>query len=128
LALGPGGQAQTLSGPPVLELKASDGTVLKASYFAAPKPGPGVLLFHQSNRTRQSWEDVARQLAAVGINTPRLDSRGHGESGGKFDSWTDPNREQARRNAAADVDAAFQFLISQPGATFSGGEIASLAF
>jgi hypothetical protein len=31
-----------------LELKSSDGTVLKASYFAAAKPGPGVLL-HQSN-------------------------------------------------------------------------------
>jgi hypothetical protein len=29
----------------VFELKASDGTVLKASYFAAPKPGPGVWLF-----------------------------------------------------------------------------------
>jgi len=30
----------------VVELKASDGTLLKASYFAAAKPGPGVLLLH----------------------------------------------------------------------------------
>lgn len=30
----------------VVALTASDGTVLKASYFAAAKPGPGVLLLH----------------------------------------------------------------------------------
>jgi hypothetical protein len=32
--------------PRVVDLKASDGTVLRASYFAAAKPGPGVLLLH----------------------------------------------------------------------------------
>src|SRR6516164_2526061 len=51
-----------------VDLKSGDGTILKGTYFAAAKPGPGVLLFHQSNRTRKSWEDVARQLAAAGIN------------------------------------------------------------
>src|ERR1700716_3180662 len=48
-------QAQQSSAPRVVELKASDGTVLKASYFAAAQPGPGVLLLHQSNRTRKAW-------------------------------------------------------------------------
>ena len=38
----------------VVDLRSHDGTLLKASYFAAPGPGPGVLLFHQSNRTRGS--------------------------------------------------------------------------
>ena len=52
----------------VVEFKSGNGTILKGTYFAAAKPGPGVLLFHQSNRTRKSWEDVARQLAAAGIN------------------------------------------------------------
>jgi hypothetical protein len=51
--------------PRLVELKASDGTVLKATYFAVAKPGPGVLLFHQANRTRMSWDGVARQLAAA---------------------------------------------------------------
>src|SRR5271165_1430270 len=69
--------------PHVLELKTSDGTLLKASYFAATKPGPGVLLLHQSNRTRESWDDVAGQLAGTGIHTLTLDMRGYGESGGK---------------------------------------------
>ena len=54
----------------VLDLKASDGTLLKASYFAAAKPGPGVLLFHQTNRTRKTWDDVAVQLG--GLESTRL--------------------------------------------------------
>jgi hypothetical protein len=55
--------------PRVLELKSSDGTLLKATYFAAAKPGPGVLLLHQGNRTRKSWDDLAGQLVMAGINT-----------------------------------------------------------
>jgi hypothetical protein len=83
-----------------VDLKAPDGTILKASYFAAAKPGPGVLLFHQSNRTRKSWEDIARQLAGVGINALTVD--------------TDPKRTRKQR-WPGDLDAAFEFLISQPG-------------
>jgi tetratricopeptide (TPR) repeat protein len=92
----------------VVDLKASDGTLLKASYFAAAKPGPGVLLLHQGNRTRQSWDELAGQLAAAGINTLTLDLRGFGESGGKSKPY---NRETNTR----DIDTAFQYLVSQPG-------------
>src|SRR5262250_1097014 len=66
-------------GPQVVDLKSADGTLLKATYFAADQPGPGVLLFHQSNRTRTSWDDLARQLALAGINTLAVDTRGYGE-------------------------------------------------
>jgi predicted acyl esterase len=88
---------------------------LKASYFAAAKPGPGVLLLHQSNRTRDSWDGVAQQLAAAGINTLTVDNRGHGESGGTYDAWADPDRKQAKEKWLDDLDTAFQFLVSQPG-------------
>jgi dienelactone hydrolase len=105
----------------VVELKASDGTVLKASYFAAAKlplgkPGPGVLLFHQSNRDRKSWDDVAAQLAAAGINTLSFDMRGYGESGGTPD-WklTDAEWAQQRDQVWRDIDTVFQYLVSQPG-------------
>src|SRR5213080_870443 len=84
----------------VIDLKAPDGTILKASYFAAAKTGPGVLLFHQSNRTRKSWEDIARQLVAVGINVLTVD--------------TDPNKTRKQR-WPGDLDAAFEFLTSQSG-------------
>jgi predicted alpha/beta hydrolase len=82
-----------------VDLKASDGTMLKASYFAAAKPGPGVLLLHQSNRTRKAWDDVAAHLAAAGINTLTLDMRGFGESAGKPKPYN-------RLTNARDIDAA----------------------
>jgi hypothetical protein len=89
-----------------VDLRAVDGTVLKATYFAAAKPGPGTLLFHQSNRTRKSWEDIAAELAAAGIHTLTVDMRGHGETGGQ---------EVARQKRFGDVETAFQFLASLPG-------------
>jgi dienelactone hydrolase len=108
-------QSQQPSAPRVVELKASDGTVLKASYFAAAKPGPGVLLLHQSNRTRDSWDGVARQLAAAGINTLTLDMRGFGESGTPYTKLTDAEKEKVSTMWPGDVDTAFQYLVSQPG-------------
>lgn len=86
--------------PQIVDLRASDGTILKGSYFAAGKPGPGVLLFHQSNRTRKSWDDVATKLAAAGMNVLTVD--------------TDPNKPTKQR-WPGELDTAFKFLISQQG-------------
>jgi hypothetical protein len=69
--------AARVPGPRVVDLKSADGTLLEATYFDAGRPGPGVLLFHQGNRTRTSWDDVAHQLAAAGINTLAVDERAH---------------------------------------------------
>lgn len=102
--------------PPVVELKASDGTPLKASYFAADKPGPGVLLLHQVNRDRKSWDGVAAQLASAGINTLTLDMRGLGESGGtRWEKLSDTELGKHWRGWPEDVDVALQYLTSQPG-------------
>jgi formylglycine-generating enzyme required for sulfatase activity/dienelactone hydrolase len=100
--------------PRVVDLKAPDGTILKASYFAAAKPGPGVLLLHQINRTRKAWDDVAGQLAAAGINTLTLDMRGYGESSGSpcaISLHASPACDQV----PGDLDAALHYLTSQPG-------------
>src|SRR5215467_15828206 len=98
----------------VVDLKTPDGTILKGTYFAAAKPGPGVLLFHQSNRTRQSWDELAAQLAATGIHVLTVDSRAHGESGGKYD--TEANRAAYWKTGwPSDLDATFQYLSSQSG-------------
>jgi pimeloyl-ACP methyl ester carboxylesterase len=110
-------QAQSSQPPPVarvVDLKASDGTMLKASYFAAAKPGPGVLLLHQSNRTRKAWDEVAGQLAAAGINTLTLDMRGYGESGGTPCAISLAGGSSCQQTPG-DIDTAFQYLISQPG-------------
>ena len=102
--------------PRVVDLKASDGTLLKATYFAATKPGPGVLLLHQVNRDRKSWESVAAQLATAGINTLTLDMRGIGESGGtRWEKLTDAELAKHWRGWPDDVDTALEFLRSQPG-------------
>jgi pimeloyl-ACP methyl ester carboxylesterase len=98
--------SQSPSTPRVGDLTAADGTPLKVSYFAASKPGPGVLLLHQSNRDRKSWYGEAAQLAAAGFNTVTLDMRGFGESGGKRGDF---------KRMPEDVDSALEFLMSRPG-------------
>src|SRR5262245_38396452 len=73
--------------PRNVDLTATDGTRLKATYSAADKAGPAVLLLHMRITTRASWEPVARSLAASGIHTLTIDNRGFGESGGpRFES------------------------------------------
>jgi dienelactone hydrolase len=100
-----------------VSLTAPDGTILKATYFAAAKPGPGVLLLHQCNEQRKSWDVLAERLASSGINVLTVDYRGFGESGGTpFDKLTP---EEKNRNMTGvwpgDIDMAFQYLVSQPG-------------
>ena len=110
LSLATPSAATAQSSPPaprVVALMTSDGTLLKATYFSAGTPGPGVLLFHQANRTRSSWEGLSRQLAAAGINSLAVDGRGHGDSGG--------TRKDTIEKTPSDMETVFQFLISQPG-------------
>jgi dienelactone hydrolase len=104
-----GAQQSQPPGPQVVDLKSPDGTLLKATYFAAGKPGPGMLLFHQSNRNRTSWDELAGQLAVAGINTLAVDTRGYGQSGGTRREANQPQTQQA------DLETAFQFLASRPG-------------
>src|SRR3984957_3220139 len=109
----------TLAAQRTVDLTASDGSKLKGSYFAADKPGPGVLLLHQCNRQRKVWDSLAQQLAAAGINVLTLDYRGFGESAGEpFDKLPPQQAGQLMANKwPGDIDTAFQYLISQPGVT-----------
>ena len=99
-----------------VDLTAPDGAKLKATYYAAGKPGPGVLLLHQCNRDRKVWDGLAQQLSAAGINVLTLDYRGFGESAGVPHDKATPqelNDEQAKW--PRDIDAAYEYLVSQPG-------------
>ncbi len=111
------GVAQQPPAPSAVDLTAADGTKLKATYFAAGKPGPGVLLLHQCNRQRKVWDGLAQQLATAGINVLTLDLRGFGESGGEpMDKL--PPQQAAQIQAEkwpSDIDTAFQYLVSQSG-------------
>lgn len=102
----------------VVDLTAPDGIRLKATYFPAAKPGPGVLLLHQCNRQRKVWDDLARQLAAAGINVLTLDHRGFGESGGeRAGKMSAAEAAAAQAKLPGDIDLALQYLESQPGVT-----------
>jgi pimeloyl-ACP methyl ester carboxylesterase len=113
------GNAGAQQPPPaqVIDLKAPDGSMLKATYFAAARPGPGVLLLHQCNRQRKVWDDLGRELTGVGINVLTFDLRGFGESDGtRFDKLTP--QENAKLQAEkwpGDIDTAFRYLVSQQG-------------
>ena len=97
-----------------VDLPAADGAKLKASYYSPGRPGPGVLLLHQCNRDRASWEGLAAQLVERGIHVVTLDYRGYGESGGERYT-TDAGRAALRANWFSDVDIALAYLISQSG-------------
>jgi dienelactone hydrolase len=101
----------------MVDLTAADGTKLKATYFSADKPGPGVLLLHQCNRQRKVWDGLGRQLAAAGINVLTLDYRGFGESGGEpFDKMPPEKATQMMDHGwTGDIDMAFAYLSAQPG-------------
>lgn len=103
--------------PRTVDLTAPDQMKLRATYFAAGKPGPGLLLLHQCNRDRKMWDALAPRLAASGLNVLTLDFRGYGESGGTAPFKLPPQEGQRQITEVwpRDVDTAFQFLAVQPG-------------
>src|SRR5436305_8585267 len=108
-------QAQQATSGRVVGLKAPDGANLKATFLAAAKTGPGVMLLHQCNRQRKIWDDLARQLAAGGINVLTLDLRGFGESDGVPNDKATPQQLQEQgQKLPGDIDVAFDYLTSQP--------------
>jgi dienelactone hydrolase len=108
-----------LCGQRVVDLTAPDGTKLKATYFDAGKPGPGVLLLHQCNRDRKVWDGLATQLSGAGINVLTVDNRGFGESGGTPHDKLEQPQEAAveKEKWPGDFDTAIKYLESQPGVT-----------
>ena len=108
--------AQQPPAPRVVDLAATDGTKLKATFFSAGRPGPGVLLLHQCNLHRKGWDGLATQLAAAGISVLTLDYRGYGDSEGKAPKDLPPEAAKVLNEKwPSDIDVAFNYLVSQPG-------------
>ena len=89
-----------------LDILASDGIKLKATYYSPEKRGPGILLLHECDMDRKSWESLATSLSGSGIHVLTFDYRGYGETPAKGDLY---------EHLPADVDSALAKLISQPG-------------
>jgi dienelactone hydrolase len=113
LALTPVG----FGGQRAVDLTAADGTKLKATYFDAGKPGPGVLLLHQCNRDRKVYDGLAIQLSGAGINVLTIDNRGFGESGGVAHDKNPDEGKTEKEKWPGDFDTAVKYLESQPGVT-----------
>jgi dienelactone hydrolase len=97
-----------------VDIKAPDGVNLKGTYVSPGVPGPGMLLLHQCNMNRRAWDGLANDLASAGIHVLSIDHRASGESGGER-SEDQAAQRAAREKWPADVDAAYDFLLSQTG-------------
>ncbi len=107
--------AQTAPGKDV-DIVAPDSVKLRATFFAAGKPGPGVLLLHMCNTVRKSWEPVAVELSRRGINALTVDNRGFGESGGpRFEGGSPEIQKELGEKWLGDFDAAYGYLLAQAG-------------
>jgi dienelactone hydrolase len=108
--------AQTTPAGRAVEFKSGDGTTLKGTFFAAAKPGPGVLLLHQCNKDRKIWDPLPEQLATAGINVLTFDLRNFGDSEGKpFSQLTPQEAGASAQKWFADAEAAYGYLVSQEG-------------
>ena len=99
-------------------ITANDGIGLRATYYSPGQRGPAVLLFHQCNMDRKSWDAVAGKLASKGIHVLALDMRGFGESQGeqwKWDGSVDHALEYWRKHMSSDAENAYDWLVRQPG-------------
>ena len=95
-----------------VDLEAADGVTLKATYTSPGQPGPGMLLVHQCNMDRTSWNDIAAELVGAGVHVLTLDLRGFGDSGGEGIGAGFPAFLQT---SSADVDMAYDYLAAQSG-------------
>ncbi len=95
-----------------IDLKASDGVTLKATYTSPGRPGPAMLLVHQCNMDRSSWSDISKELVDAGIHVLTIDLRGFGDSEGEGMSGGFPKLLQ---KSSGDLDMAYAYLVSQTG-------------
>jgi dienelactone hydrolase len=104
----------------VVTLTATDGLTLKGTLFspssASSSVRPGVLLLHQCNRQRAIWDGLAQRLAAAGFHVLTFDLRGFGQSAGdRYEKLPAVGQVSQQAMWPADIDIAFQYLLSQPG-------------
>jgi dienelactone hydrolase len=107
--------ASVLHGEPAdVSFPAPDAFVLRATFHAAVKGGPGILMLHQCNADRHVYDTLAGMLNAAGYNVLALDFRGFGASrGGQYTEFS-AQRDDIVQRLPGDVDAALAFLSSQP--------------
>lgn len=97
-------------------IESPDKTIIVGSFFQSPNPkSSAVLLLHQWQSDRHSFDDFAKRMQAKGFNVLSIDGRGFGESTKTVDGKTvAPERTDGAVQAMlGDVGAAVDFLSKQ---------------
>ena len=99
-----------------ITIDSPDGVKIVGSFWESAKANsPAVLLLHQWQSDRHSYDDFAKRLNAKGFNVLSIDGRGFGESVKTADGKTvAPERTDAAvKEMLGDIGAAFDFLSKQ---------------
>jgi dienelactone hydrolase len=102
-----------------------DGVKLVGSFYDSGKSNsPALLLLHQWQSDRHSYDEFAKRMQAKGFTVLAIDGRGFGESTKKADgsSINAGRSDEDVKGMLGDVDAGIQFLKNQKnvGATKIG--------
>jgi hypothetical protein len=105
-----------------LPLKVAGDVVLDARYYAADKPGPGLLFLNMCDPSddQTAWANVATALNEHGFHVLTFDYRGFAKSGGEMPTGLSSVAEAMpywRENWVPDVKAAYELLQAQDGVT-----------
>ena len=105
-----------LSKPQIIKIESANKVEIIGTFYESPKANsPAVLLLHQWQSTRKSFDLFAKQLQAKGFGVLAIDGRGFGESVKTTDGKTISlsRTDETVKGMNADVDNAFQFLAKQ---------------
>lgn len=88
-------------------LTTDDEIEIRGTFFEPKKPKHiAVIFFHMLRKERSIWDFLAGKLVKLGYPGVSIDLRGHGESDGSWQSFS----EQDFRNMVYDAQAAKHFL------------------
>jgi dienelactone hydrolase len=105
-----------ITSPQTIKFESTDKLEIIGTFYESPRANsPAVLLLHQWQSTRKSYDDFAKHMQSKGFGVLAIDGRGFGESVKTTDGKTvSPSRtDDAVKAMKADVDNAFKFLKQQ---------------
>lgn len=106
-------KSANISGTQTVKIESPDKVEIIGTFYEAEKPNsPALLLLHQWQSDRHSYDDFAKRMQAKGFAVLSIDGRGFGESIKMADGKTvGPERTDAAvKGMLSDVGAAFDLL------------------
>jgi dienelactone hydrolase len=105
-----------VTAPQTVTVNSPDGVNLVGSFFESAKPNsPALLMLHEWQSDRHSFDDFAKRMQAKGFNVLSIDGRGFGESTKTSDGKpvTAGRTDADVKGMLGDLGAAFDYLAKQ---------------